>query len=1286
MKKIFSRIFLAVCVVTGGLLMSKPADAQLLFGISFDAPGDVQSTIQQVEQYLATIQEEVVANVKKALTAVKSTTDKLRGTITKLVSKIPGTKDFDMGGSVDVYDYDAVKTAFHELFLQYPSDDPRIKKAYEQKAEQFYYDTLVEVRTALDRLETDLGRYRKEVEAFTEEAMTSDGEGSTANSEEENGVDYNTYMAARKMNDILKITEELVAMRNQYYAASMMHGGRQVLPAEMKKENKDTSSIKTSELSGSIELMFAQYMSKEAAAPSSNEEEASAENTQKETADKGKSADRFVEAPVPATSAQLEGSEAELEALKQIANTQEIVNSALDVHNMLQRMPEYRAMYKQYSLYKKLHERSVEAVREADVCVIRYLGRHYSEPNNVWFGQAKAPQNACDYNSRKGMSQWAITAYQSANNDAGTAIDVNSFSNYDINTEEDSETLVDVDPDQLAKENEDKRVEESYNKPSHDQEYSDSVREVELLNWIIGRKAAMELVADQYKDQPAYGKAANPFPIWNDQRSYYDQYISGKYGDMKAYLRELDFTKVALSIAQMFNSGQEEGEDKDATATALGQLASAMENMEPPLKASSKLLAEKTQKLSQIRQAEANELAPYYNQKDSLDEKLDAWTESIVEITEEINGLNQQSSYNKSRAESANRQIESMNNRGTPSDSSLYKEAKDTFANATESYAENVEELGEKRITLKKYELERDKVEAAIDRLNAQIKEIKDRYQHEIISIESDYDAQMIALQNNPEIAPLLSTIAQSVGISDGDALGFISKADGLIGTARTCAIKFIENHEEDLSAMKANDVLYLNSNHSGVVQKHSNLITTLQSLPRNCFEKSVASAIGSLSVSPESIIPLLQNLFKPSLSEICAQYSCDAGDEQYFVGLPAKARDFTAPKAPLVAHYPPVRDMIHLDTTDYKRLDVSDDGRLNRNAFLEYGLEQPYIWQLLLSDKAFIERGVDLNVVLEKGGEGKAFARGSQLPCRSGHYIIDISDNGKYSVVDIQKNSSPSNMQRYKKLYECKDLRVDGQTIGIGNTLNTYIIYDADIEKKKDRRTLGNAAGGISDTNNSELGMFLRYNDGVLSMNKLPYYGFTTLIKKEKEAEKNGKYKLNADDNIYQRAMFTNNQIGDFLHFVDKELDIKKNLEEMEANMANLKTSIVELFDKIGFKLKEDINFASESDFNYVSKKLVETKNTLMGRISSSMSSINHGNETVNERYQRLNNTYKALMQDSKYKVSLTTNTQSGASLTESMKTAVTNEKVIEKSRKEGYDSIQEQIDNYERPVCMPY
>ncbi len=1281
MKKIFSRIFLAVCVVAGGLLISKPADAQLLFGISFDAKGDVKSTIQQVEQYLATVQEEVVAKVKEALTAVKSTVDKYKGSITRLVSKIPGTKDFDVAGSVDVYDYEAVKTAFNELFLQYPSTEPRIKKAYEQKAEQFYYDTLVEVKTALVELETQLGKYRKEVEAFSEEALTSDGSGSTASSEEENGVDYNVYMAARKMNDILKITEELVAMRNQYFAASMMHGGRQVLPAE-KVEPKAEPSEKTSELSGISKMMFGQFMTQGAipapAAPSEGE-------TEEKTVSQNKSSDRFVVPAAPATSAPLEGSEAELDALKRVANTQEIVNSALDVHNMLQRMPEYKSMYKQYSLYKKLHERAVEGVKEADVCVTRYLGRRYSEPNKVWFGQATPPTAACDYNSRKGLSQWAITAYQAANDDAGNAIDVNSFANYDIDTDGDSQTLVDPDVEALEKKNAEEPVDESYVKPSHDQEYSNSVREVELLNWIIGRKAAMLLVEDQYNKQ-VYGAAEHPFPIWNDQRSYYDQYISGKYESIKAYLRELDFTKAALSIAQTLNSGQEESEDKDNTATALGELESAMAEMEPPVKATSRLLEEKTQSLASIRQKEADELAPYLKTKDSLNEKLDSWSNAIVEITEEINGLNQQSSYNKSRAESANTQIKLMDSRGTPTESTLYVEAKETFANATESYAENVEELGEKRITLKKYEIERDKVQTALDKLNKQIEEIQSRYQHEIIAIESDYDAQIIALQKNPDIAPLLSSIAQSANITDIGALGFISQADGLINTARSCAIQFVEDLESDLSAMKADDALYLDKNNGAVVSKHAEMIEKLKALPGNCFEKEVAATIGSLSVSPQSIIPLLQGLFTMPLTEICTNYTCDAGDTQYFVGLPAKERDFTAPRAALVTHYPPVRDMVHLDTTDYKHMDVSKYGRLNRNAFLEYGLEQPYIWQLLLSDKAFIERGVDLEAVLEKGGEGKAFARGIQLPCRTGNYMIDMSNNGKYSVVDMQKNASAGNLQRFKTLYECRDLRITGQTPGIGNVLNTFIVYDANIENKKDRTTLGNAAGSISDPVTSELGMFLKYNNGTLSMNKLPYNGYTMLIKKEKDAEKDGKYKINADDNIYLRSMLADNQIGEFLHFVDKELDVKKNLDEIEANLANLKTSLTELFDKINFKLKDDIDFASESDFNYVVKKLEEQKNTLMSKVSSSMKSINHGNATVNERYQRLDNTYKALLQDNKYKVNLTTNTQAGSSLTESIKTAETNEKVIEKSRKEGYDSIQEQIDNYERPVCMPY
>ena len=99
-----------------------------------------------------------------------------------------------------------------------------------------------------------------------------------------------------------------------------------------------------------------------------------------------------------------------------------------------------------------------------------------------------------------------------------------------------------------------------------------------------------------------------------------------------------------------------------------------------------------------------------------------------------------------------------------------------------------------------------------------------------------------------------------------------------------------------------------------------------------------VRRTVGTMSANAESIISILRESFKPLIEDICAKHSCNAPDEQYFVGLPAKEHDFTAPKAPAMEHYPPVRDVVHLDTTDYKNLDVSSDGRLSRQAFLQYG------------------------------------------------------------------------------------------------------------------------------------------------------------------------------------------------------------------------------------------------------------------------------------------------------------------------------------------------------------
>ncbi len=1333
----YVKIPLVFCLIVLTLLFARPASAQLIGGATFDFSGDAKSTMQTVEAKISAIQEEVVAKVKENVTKVKAFVEKYAGKINKVLDKIPGSKDFDESSSVNNTDPEAVKAAFTELFLQYPTDNERLQQAYDLKSEQFFYDTLVEMKTAVIELESQLATLRAEVEQFGEKAMTEPtGGGETAGSEDESGTMYNSYLAARKFNDILKITEQLVAMQNQYYAARLIRQPRIVPPAPYQKEETENErpALKTSSLHGHSRMVFAQMMQKQqttaarvsavqpiaapltglvqnTAARSSEAAlspvaktalpAATARTTEKaiissvskaaktavdKTATKKvvyKTPAGFVTPAAPETSALLQGNEEELAAVNKISEVQKVVNQASEVHNVLQQMPGYRDLYIQYDLFKRLHAKAVEAVKNADQCVVQYVGRRYAEPNKVWFGQENAPENTCDYDGRKGLSGWAITTFQVANASVGNDIDVDAFAEVDIDTSDDSKTLVEVDTVKLESQAGGQVDDDMFVSPSKAQEFSDSVREVELLNWQIGRKAAQYLVDDQNSEKPAYGKAENPYPLWNDQRTYYNQYLSGKYENMKTYINLLNVNSVALQIAEILNNGESEHEEKAANARGLNEISSALGKTETSGSGVSRMLAAKAESLTAIRQKQAAALAPYETQLADLDEKIDGWSAMINSTTAEINKIDAENKLNEGRAETAQKEIEDMNKRGTSGYSSTYVLAKQTLSEAGAAQAENITQLGKLRSSAVQYENARKNARAEKTELEEKMNLIRQKYQEDIVAVENEYDSKIASVQNDEQSVSKLASIYSSLKLKNSSLRSIIGKADDLVDKARSCANELIQQHQDDLNAMADGDALYLPANNGKVVAKHAALIDSLKKLPKSCFSQKVQSSIGVRNVNPESIISLLTDIFKSELTKsVCSNYSCDSADTQYFVGLPAKARDFAAPRAPLTTRYPTIRDMVHLDTTDYKKIEMSSDGKLSRNAFLNYGLSQPYVWQLMLSDKAYIERGMDLSAALDMGGEGKAFMRGNILPCRAGHYMIDILSSGKYTITDTQKYNNPENVKVLNSLSECRDLTVAGMVPGIANVLDTYIIHDKDV----DSTAVGNALGSISNPNSSELGMFLRYKKGSLSMNERPYDGYTRLIAKENQAEKTGKYELTADDNAYQRAMFTKNQIGDFLHFIDKESRIKKNLDEIEAGMDEIKTTLKEVFSQMGFEFKENTNLADSDEYNYIVKKLKERKNTLVSKAGAELDTVNHSNATVKERFDKVNNTYSALVQDSKALVSISSHTESGSPLAETLKSEETNQKVIEKARNEGYAAIEKEIDNYEQPICMPY
>ena len=1297
-----------VCLLAG-MLAANAAEAQLLFGVSIDGVNDAGHAALDIYESVISTYKEISTGLQNAVSSVMGLPGELLGKSEPLFSKAPGTKTVSETITVDVHDPVAVAEVFYALFLQYPSTDKGINHAYEKQGVHLYYDTMVEVQTAADGLLSRLDAQRENIESEVGELIAAAKEAEEqynnsmssedasdedkANAEEENKkkVYHNAYQIQFKFNRLLRITEEVVALRNQYMAARYLRQPRIFPPAPAVEDTAPAAVEKNSFLYGHEKMAFAQLLSgnKSGGLLSKIKNTVSdvkstvqsAKDTVTQAKSKVRSKFKFSSPKSGGSNSPFEGSEEDLQAIAKLSDVQKVIDNAVSVHNIMQRMPEYKDMYVQHKMYMDMHKKAVESIKSADTCVVQYLGRRYDEPNLIWFGQETPPFDTCNYDSRKGLSGWAITVFEVANASTGNSVDLDTFAEPEIDSSISvSETIQEPDTETEGKEYDENEVANSFASPAKEQEFSDSIREVSLLNWQIGRKAAQMLTEDQYSENPKFGKAKHPFPLWNDQRSYYDQYISGKYENMKTYMRNVDVSTSALDLLNLINDSMQDENDKinSGWITSISDYLSKNSSSGK----GAKLLEAKTAALTTIKRKQAVELAPYEDYLELYNKQLDEISAQINEMSENINKLDNEMRSNEAKAENARKEVQLMDERGTSIYSSSYVMAQNTLKEAGDAYAENITQVAEMKAENQKYKDKRDGIHAKIDEVNEQMAAIKQKYNEEIVAIENDFDAKIAAMQNESSGAVTLSSVAAKLKLSNIYLSGLLGAVDGLVNDARSCAIKAIDDHYQSVTAMAEGDQLYMNSNNPNVVQMHGNLVDRLQKLPENCFVTQASTIAAKLTIDPSTIISRIRGIFKTDISSICAENDCKSADTQYFVGLPAKGRDFTAPHPALTTHYPPVRDMVHFDLTDYRNIEIGADGKISRSAFLDYGPSQPYIWELLLSDKAFVEKGVNLAAVLNKGGEAKAFMRGYMLPCRYGDKIIDIDKKAKYQITDVSRYYVPQNVARLKSLNECRDLKLVGITGGLANVLDTYLVRDTDV----DDTVLAGGEEGITDPESSELGMFLRYSGGNIKINERPYDGFSTIVKKEDKAKKKGKLELNATDNAYERAMFDKNQIGDFLHFVDKERDVQKNIDKLESGIDELKANLKEIFATMGFELKDDLDLSVSADYDYVLKKLQTRKNTYVGQISSELDLIEHGNPVVNERFNKADNMYKALVQDSQALVILGYNIESGSPLEESIKTAKANQKVIEKTQKEAYSTLQKEIDNYEQPVCMPY
>ncbi len=1247
----------SLLLVSGMLFLGVPARAQLTFGTSFDFAGDAAGAAMPVVEQLQTAADEAIKYGKEKVTSYKASLSSYFVKRNNAAEKVPGTKGFTEDTSVDIYDPAAVQAAVNELFLQYPSNDPRINKFYEKEAVEFYYDTMIEAQTAARKLEEQLNSLRTEIDNFAEDAVApSGGNAGSMSSSDENGNYYNLYLAHKKMNDVLKITEEVMAIYSQYYVARAIYR-RIILPAPYQEE---TTSGKTEEKVSSATRYFrsrialAQFVSGSTAA----DEDESEDEEENSSALTSYTEVNFAVPEAPEAKSLMAGNENELKDLGNISEAQQLLNSALKAHNTIRLLPSYRNIFKQYELFEQMHAKAAEAVATSDQCVVQYLGRRYSQPETVWYGAQTAPADPTDYDTRTGLSGWAVAAFQVANADKSAGLDTDSFATLDYGTEFDNSDLSSL--DNVSGQVSQITDSDVLATPSKAEEFSDAAREVELIAWQIGAEAAKILAEDQNSDSPIYGKASNPYPLWQDQKSFYNQYIDSKYENMKTYIRNLDLTDVAVKVAELINDDREDGTVKSSTQRGLQRLASYISQNKSSSSADSELVEEKKAALAKVDQAEESALASYQSAKENLQVELDEVSSQISDLNDQISQADSAAASGNAKAESAYNNMKLMNSRETADGSTLYAVYQNDFTEGSEEAVNATALATQLRAEVKQYEQQRDELNEKIEEIDEKIAAIKEDYLSRKTVVEAEYETKFSAAAASGQAQTLVSLIKEL----DIDSLGLssiASDADGLIDDVRDYAVELIEQAHQNMYAL--GDDLYEEKSNAAVVSRHRELINDLKSMPSTQFIRPAMLIVGDGGAS--SIASTLSGALTSAITtDICSTVACDTADSQYFVGAVARAKDFAAPKAPDFERYPSPRDIVHFDTTDYKNMNKTSGGVVSKSAFLEYGGEIPGIWEQMLADDAFVEKGLDLMSLLEQGGESKYFMRGTLYPCRLNNYTIDVETNGQYLVSSV---SSP-------KLPTCQDISIKGTLY--------YTITDLELEKSVSAGTQETPA----TVSPSELGTLLAYTNQKLQFNGTAYDVYERMSELEEEAESDETLDYEVRDNVYQKAMYANNQIGNFLHFVDKENSIRKNVDELQLSIDDIRSSIKEMLSELGFSIADDFNLANDEEYTYIRNKLIEYKSNLVGEAASKISEVNYSNEVIKERYEKVENTRAALVQDQDAIVNLNTSTAAGSSLTETIISEKANMDVLEKSQEEGLNALRDEIDNYETPLCVAY
>lgn len=1165
--------------------------------------------------------------------------------------------------SVDIYDRASIETAVQKLFFQYPSADITEKQVYEEQARNFYEDSLVEIYTASRQLQQDV---IERVDPTLEEAEKCLKDGGcgipAANGNSESA--YNTAKALESIDNLLESVQKAVALKAQLRAAKSI---LETEPAKYEPDSQKVSSLGLKAhytVSSSRPLAFAQMDVESAAAAV---EEAAVLQPSQGQAFINKTLS-FSIAPETDYEHPFTTAGEKLDELAKLEPINEEVTVAVNAHNMIRELESYRKGSTAYQEAVDRHKQIMEALYKSNQCTIAYLERRFMSPEQVWSGNALMPETVNAHELRTGISAWALDSYEAAK-----AAQTISTSADDVITpaiDADNEAYSDITNPDAAMDAMDSQGTLS-GSPEKQEQMLEEGRAADMLPWQIGAETAKSMVNQASK----WGTLKTEYPVWNDTKSFYNQYLRGKYDNIKTYLK--GFTAgdiIALILAE--KNGLLKNPEETQQQKQLKELDDSQTVKEQ------QLAADRANKEKAYTAQADSALQSLQNRRDTAAAELEAASARYKELSDELADFRQQLQ---------DQAVEKLDETVAGEESFRHTDINtaDKLRENIKAEANNEEDLRKEKQLEQQLEDQNQKVRA----LKAKVKDLDDQIakqklasQEQSAAINNDYAASLLNLQDegaraksaveesfakaaDAELDSLTSSLAEQMAaefelknpgkLYDGPTAAILSSGlrkavNKALGDLYEKVDARIEQAQKELSAL--GDGLYRAENHPKIVDIHQRMINDIKALPL---------IVNYRLMNIASTIQLYARLIPADISP---------EQKDFFVGSPAKARDLRAPRVILTFNLPPLREIVHFDAVDFQNVKPYNaarkkSGTILKKDFLSYGGEIPQIWEYMLKDKAFVEKDFKLKEALNTGCSEVAFFRGGFMPCRvkDAAHIVDINEDGEFI-----RGSTSSGLT----LFECPNFEMrSGEIYDMFNDVSIKLGFG-----KK---------APAADCAYSELGTLLDAdkNNNIFFRQKV-YDAFRAIIEQEQNAEQgkelsnNQKRRLSA----YSQAVLADNQVGDFLKMAESEQNARKQLEQVKASSEEMKNNLKESLQRFGFEPPSDLDLSREDDYNMVRGRLDRLKNQKIAAALKKIADVDvTDNPVAEERVDRMKKLIAALQKDKDEVMVITAAVIEDNNFDEELKSAAVDKQASDRYQ-ESVDKIKNESGQMSGPYCATY